>query len=471
MAAHLSADDGASGVSRSIIEELRVRDGKLFQYEAPIALLDILKKLVAQSIGGAYVEFLVKAAAPEAYAATLDRLHAWHPETAAGELKVAKEEHPSLSTLLQASCVRYAKELYRRCNFDNVSMSRPAVEKLLRGFFSRLTDPLSHAGIRDGSFFRLDAVKADYILRGVLRETLAHDCIELYDRVTKRAIFADDCAPRASSSSSPTPAADPTGPLTFRGDTVLDVGAVATRVQAAMASTAAPVAVVAAGGASAGAGADEEGDGVPEGDVFPSDSISSVIDRVAAGGGGGGGAEDGHADRLRLDLHVPAPTKDRREDDLRSIHSRTTKGTKMLHGPSGGGGAAAGYSGGAAVGYGGGAVGGGGGGGAAVDDSDKVSVASSSARSAVSRASQQGRPRVLAPTPDPTAHEEVADHVPKPRRKVILTNEPDSPPRRRRHSDDESVASHTTASSLTTHSTHTTSTTATQSRMSSSVMS
>lgn len=384
--ASLSGGEGSS-VVESILEELRSRDGELFQKAQPQALFGAVRALVLKRVGGPYQELIVKSNKPEAYDAIMTSFHEWHAPVATREVALATELHinPPFHMLLQQVAFLYAKMLYRKCDFAKWSMKRPSVETLLRGVYTRLADPLSSSGMRDGSFFRLDAVKQDYILRQVLREALS-DCIEVYERDTGRPIAPDGKGGAVIAGVSG--GGDGKGYKDKDKGKDKDCAYAGAAVARALAATAA--APVAAGGAGCGGGASaDEGDGVPEGDVFPSDSISSVSVK--------GGSDE--LERPRLDLPAdaksahtsksvksvkdvkapaPAPTP---ADDLRSVRSSR-------------------------------------------DHSKSVATASS-ARSAMSRASQQRKPRVL----DGVDEDPVAAAEAKPKRKVILTHEPDSPPR------------------------------------------
>lgn len=435
------ASEVSGSVVDSIIEELRAQEGELFQKPQAQELFSAVRRMVLRGLGGAYHEYAVKSDRPEAYAAILDAFYAWHASAATEEVKAAAEmrTNPPIAMLLQQVAFLYAKMLYRKCDFAKWSMKRPSIETLLRGVYTRLTDPLSPSGLRSGTFFRLDAIKQDYILRQAFREALS-DCIEVYERDTGRAVAPDGKG-----------GAVVEGKLDRGGKTdktdKTDKAAVPAVIPAAVARA---MVIAAASKEYTDPDLDKDDDGVPEGDVFPSDSISSVLGRSSGkdkdkdkgkdkDGGGSDGDDDDEVERPRLDLTLPKKTdaeprvepraepraelkaEPRAEpkkteikadkgkgkaaatpidDDLRSV--RSTSKPAVAGGGSGGGGSG----------------------------SVASAASGSSARSAMSRASQQRKGRVLDIVEEAEPKVDADAAKLKPKRKVVLTHEPDSPARR-----------------------------------------
>jgi hypothetical protein len=161
----------------------------------------------------------------------------------------------------------------------------PKPEALLRGVYIRMTAPHSSTGVRDGTFFKLDAVKQDFVMRNAFRDALSA-CITVEKKqkseselqAQKNASTAVERAVVAALAPSPvTRLASIPAPAPFS-----PAPAPAPAPTPIMPPAATPMSLARNQDTQTHTEMETENDGVPDGEVFPSDSISSVMLRTSA---------------------------------------------------------------------------------------------------------------------------------------------------------------------------------------------
>lgn len=266
----------------SVIDALRAIDGPLFLHPAILELYRAINSVVLRCLVGAYVRYVSPAIGLDsavdgvsAFQKIVDALYNWNGPVAEEELAALKSCHtnPAMAELVQ-SCAKGFSRIYyaeeRRTYPDaTFRVHTPKPEALLRGVYIRMTAPHSSTGVRDGTFFKLDAVKQDFVMRNAFRDALSA-CITVEKKqksdselqaqknastAVERAVVAA-LAPSPVTRSVPAPAPAPAfaplfpAPIAHNQDTQTET--------------------------------ETENDGVPDGEVFPSDSISSVMLRTSA---------------------------------------------------------------------------------------------------------------------------------------------------------------------------------------------
>lgn len=159
-------------VSESVMDELRTTEGMLFRDEGAKKLFLDVKALVMESLGSAQATFT-----GELYETVLDRYVAWDAAVATEELQRADAHFRDIGQRLTPVTVLYAKYLY--AGAAPLRIRKPRVDALLRGMFTRLAR-LRH--VRTGTFFELNPLQQDFVLRDMFRQTLATDCITIVPR-------------------------------------------------------------------------------------------------------------------------------------------------------------------------------------------------------------------------------------------------------------------------------------------------
>lgn len=159
----------------SVLEELRTTEGMLFHDEGAKKLFLDVKALVTESLGSAHATF-----SGELYEAVLDRYVAWDAAVATEELARAATHFQDIAARLTPVTVLYAKYLYagRAPGSPALRIRKPRLDALLRGMFTRLAR-LRH--VRSGVFFELNPLQQDFVVRDAFRQTLATDCIAIVE--------------------------------------------------------------------------------------------------------------------------------------------------------------------------------------------------------------------------------------------------------------------------------------------------
>lgn len=156
----------------SLLDQLRVLEGRLFQNENVLSLYLDVKATVVE-----HLTSLMRTA--EDLPAALAELGTW-PESAAAQLNaglasLSDADFKGHATILYDAVKVYAKLLYP---LDALLVARPKVDTLLRGMVRRL---VALDCIKSKTFLTFDPIKQDFVLREAFRRTLANDCIVVFD--------------------------------------------------------------------------------------------------------------------------------------------------------------------------------------------------------------------------------------------------------------------------------------------------
>jgi hypothetical protein len=157
-------------LQESVMDELRTTEGMIFRDEGVKKLFLDLKTFVMEPLQVAY------SSSSEIFQGTLDMYLKWD-DIKKEELQRIELGFSDAIDRLTGVCVLYAKYIYARSTPDtSVSIKKPRMENMLKGMFTRLARLPS---IRNGSFFSLDPMKQDFVLRDIFRLSLGNDCINL----------------------------------------------------------------------------------------------------------------------------------------------------------------------------------------------------------------------------------------------------------------------------------------------------
>lgn len=152
-------------LQESIMDELRTTEGMLFRDESAKKLFMDVKSLVIETLQGKDAE-------------ALDKLARW--DDVADEEIARSTLYGDISDRLTSVTVLYAKYLYAKGNPDPINIKKPRVDSLLKGMYSRMVK-LPH--VRNGTFFQMDPLRQDFVVRDVFRLTLANDCIVVVEKM------------------------------------------------------------------------------------------------------------------------------------------------------------------------------------------------------------------------------------------------------------------------------------------------
>lgn len=141
----------------SVIEQLRVQDGKIFQNEMVLTLYTDVKRLVLDNI------FLAISTN------SLSTLLAWGPELEDHMVRSLTCHNPE--EMLNQIVEIHAKLLYN----VPVNLKRIKLGTLLKGLFQRL---VNDSTVKNNQIQMLDPIKQDFVCREAFRRTLASDCMQ-----------------------------------------------------------------------------------------------------------------------------------------------------------------------------------------------------------------------------------------------------------------------------------------------------
>jgi hypothetical protein len=161
-------------VQESIMDELRTTEGMIFRDEGAKKLFLDIKSFVLEELLRIWKIF-----DKETYVSILDSYVFWDKSVASKEVaRASSAVYADMCDRLTAVTVLYAKYIYARVNAPDVSVSirKPRIESLLKGMFTRLAR--THH-VRNGSFYDLDPLRQDFVVRDIFRQTLGTDCIEV----------------------------------------------------------------------------------------------------------------------------------------------------------------------------------------------------------------------------------------------------------------------------------------------------
>lgn len=147
------------------MDELRTTEGMLFRDESAKKLFMDVKSLVIETLQGKDAD-------------ALDKLARW--DDVADEEIARSTLYGDISDRLTSVTVLYAKYLYAKGNPDPINIKKPRVDSLLKGMYSRMVK-LPH--VRNGTFFQMDPLRQDFVVRDVFRLTLANDCIVVVEKM------------------------------------------------------------------------------------------------------------------------------------------------------------------------------------------------------------------------------------------------------------------------------------------------
>lgn len=174
------------------LQELQSRDGKLFQREVARRLYGDMRRVVVDCLSSLRE---TTEGNPDAYREGLEHCRNWHPVVAREEMQNALRMFPDLQARIQAVAVLYAKTLYsEQCkllgqptDLQTMRMQRPNAENLLRGFFRRVC---MSSWVKNGSFWDMDPIQQDFVLREAFRDALSQDCVKVTVTAIPAATFS-----------------------------------------------------------------------------------------------------------------------------------------------------------------------------------------------------------------------------------------------------------------------------------------
>ena len=79
-----------------------------------------------------------------------------------------------IETRLLSVVVFYAKFLFNQD--DVINIKKPKVETFLKGMFTRLA---KNHHVRNSSFFEMDPLRQDFVIRDIFRQALSNDCLQI----------------------------------------------------------------------------------------------------------------------------------------------------------------------------------------------------------------------------------------------------------------------------------------------------
>jgi hypothetical protein len=164
-------------LQESIMDELRTTEGMIFRDEGAKKLFLDTKSFLMETFGTKWKNFDTPS-----FHAALDEYIGWSDSIADEELQRMKTSYRDIAERLTSVTVLYAKYLYARSNPDmNILIRKPQVTLLIKGMFTRFAR-MHH--VRNGSFFDLDPLRQDFVIRDIFRQTLGSDCIQLMEEST-----------------------------------------------------------------------------------------------------------------------------------------------------------------------------------------------------------------------------------------------------------------------------------------------
>lgn len=162
-------------LQESFMDELRTTEGMIFKDEGAKKLFLDTKSLVLDTLGAAFANF-----DNEAFGYTLDSYISWDTNIEEEILSRMHSGYKDIETRLLSVTVLYAKYLYAQTiNENSVIISKPKVENLLKGMFTRIC---RMPQVKSGTFFSLDPIRQDFVIRDIFRLTLGNDCIQVIDK-------------------------------------------------------------------------------------------------------------------------------------------------------------------------------------------------------------------------------------------------------------------------------------------------
>lgn len=152
-----------------LLIQLRLTEGTLFKNESVKRFFLDTKTLVC----GLLSEY---AEDPE-YTKKVEALLVWDKEIQDELNDRCEKAFPDMITRLTPTCITYAKSLYNKPGQDvNLLLKEPKFPVYLKSIFTRVaTSPC----FINKSFYELDPINQDFVLRDIFRQALASDCIEL----------------------------------------------------------------------------------------------------------------------------------------------------------------------------------------------------------------------------------------------------------------------------------------------------
>jgi hypothetical protein len=156
-------------MDNDILVQLRLTEGTLFKNESVKRFFLDTKTLVT----GLLSEY----AESEEYGKKVDELLLWNAELQSELLERCEKVFPDMFTRLTPTCVTYAKSLYNKPGQDvNLQLKEPKFSVYLKSIFTRIA---STPCFVNKSFFDMDPINQDFVLRDIFRQALSTDCIEL----------------------------------------------------------------------------------------------------------------------------------------------------------------------------------------------------------------------------------------------------------------------------------------------------
>jgi len=156
-------------MNETIMDELRTTEGMLFRDENAKKLFLDTKDLMIESMYAAHKNFK-----GEMYQTILDKYSFWEPYVEAEEVARMRFKFKEIETRLLSVVVFYAKFLFNQD--DVINIKKPKVETFLKGMFTRLA---KNHHVRNSTFFDMDPLKQDFVIRDIFRQSLSNDCIQL----------------------------------------------------------------------------------------------------------------------------------------------------------------------------------------------------------------------------------------------------------------------------------------------------
>ena len=172
----------------SVVEQLRLQEGRMFQNEKTLALYLDVKAVIFETLTAA-----ARADGPDGHKeASRKAFEALEVYT--GEECIERDRIASALGKLGPQGVRdyHAKSLYdctkSVCKLlwpsQILLVARPKVSTLICGLLKRL---LAQDAVRSGAFLSMDPIKQDFLMREAFRRCIVNDCLVVFENETAEA--------------------------------------------------------------------------------------------------------------------------------------------------------------------------------------------------------------------------------------------------------------------------------------------
>lgn len=154
-----------------LLVQLRLTEGTLFKNESVKRFFLDTKTLV--------IGLLTQYLEGDTYSKQVESLLVWDDEIQNELNDRCEKAFPDMVTRLTPTCITYAKSLYNKPGHDvNLLLKEPKFPVYLKSIFTRVATSTCFI---NKTFFDLDPINQDFVLRDIFRQALSSDCISLKD--------------------------------------------------------------------------------------------------------------------------------------------------------------------------------------------------------------------------------------------------------------------------------------------------